>query len=205
VARMTLFGRKGTREDETGSGRHRGATDVATDETRTQVDERDESDRRVLSREEIERRDEIERDARPATTTDPDRAEADDRTPVTTVERPAERVREVEARGRTSVTAVLALVVGLTGLYAALTGVLARPAIAVGVLGVIFAAVALARRTRRRVAGNGLAIFALILSLGAVVIGTAVATDSLPWLQGDTDQVMRIRDWIGAWLPWMVA
>jgi len=196
---MTLFGRKGTREDETGSGRHRGATDVATDETRTQVDERDEPDRRVLSREEIERGDE------PATTTDPDRSEADDRTPVTTVERPVERVREVEARGRTSVTAVLALIVGLTGVYAALTGVLARPAIAVGVLGVIFAAVALARRTRRRVAGNGLAIFALILSLGAVAIGTAVATDSLPWLPGDSDQVMRIRDWIGAWLPWMVA
>ncbi|MEV6520870.1 hypothetical protein AB0M43_02880 [Longispora sp. NPDC051575] len=108
-------------------------------------------------------------------------------------------------RGRTSVLAVAALLVGLTALYAALTGVLARPALLIGLLGLILAVAAVFRPTGRRVAGNGLAVTGLLFSVAALAIGIAVATGSLPGLDGGTDQVVRVRDWFAGWWPWMGA
>ncbi|WP_412543763.1 hypothetical protein R8Z50_15110 [Longispora sp. K20-0274] len=119
--------------------------------------------------------------------------------------RPAPAEPAVEVRGRTGVTSVLALVVGLTALYAALTGVLARPALLVGLLGLVLAVTAVVRPTRRRVTGNGLAVLGALLSVAALAIGIAVATGSLPGLDGGTDQVVRVRDWFAGWWPWMGA
>lgn len=119
--------------------------------------------------------------------------------------RPVPGPTVVEARGRTSVTSVAALVVGLTALYAALTGVLARPALLVGLLGLVLAVAAVVRPTRRRVAGNGLAVLGALCSVAALAIGIAVATGSLPGLDGGTDQVVRVRDWFAGWWPWMGA
>jgi hypothetical protein len=99
--------------------------------------------------------------------------------------------------------ATIALIVGVTSVYAALTGRLAPVAVALGVLGLLFSFAGLSATGRPRIAGGGLAVFALLLSISGAVLGVLAMTGSVSWLDSDVDQVARLRDWIDAQFPFM--
>jgi hypothetical protein len=136
----------------------------------------------------------------------------------------------MRVRGRTSVAATLALVLGLSGLYGALSGRLAPVGLALSILGLLLAFLGLradrpavadraafdkaadaARagsrpvRTfgRRAVAGGGLASFALLISVAGIVVAALALGHASTWLDSDADQVTRARDWLDARLPWL--
>lgn len=122
--------------------------------------------------------------------------------------RPAERVetrREPEPvpervgpRPRSSLMATLALIVGVVGALAVLTGVLAGYGIAAGGLAVLLAIAGISATGRRHVAGRSEAMLALVLGLGAVVFGILVVTDSLSWITTASDKVGELRNWLDA-------
>jgi hypothetical protein len=99
--------------------------------------------------------------------------------------------------------ATLALIVGLTSVYAALTGRLAPVAVALGVVGLLLSFAGLSATGRPRIAGGGLAVFALLLSIGGAVLGVLAMNHTVPWLDSDVDQVARLRDWLDVQLPFM--
>jgi hypothetical protein len=111
--------------------------------------------------------------------------------------------REPKFRARASLIATLALMVGLTSVYAALTGTLAPWAVVLGVLGLLLSFGGLAASGRPRVAGSGLAVLALLLSVGGAVLGVLAMNHVATWLDSDVDQVARLRDWLDAQLPFM--
>jgi hypothetical protein len=104
---------------------------------------------------------------------------------------------------RTSFTATLSLIIGVSATLAALSGRLAPVAIVVGVLGLLFAAAALAAVSRRHVTGHHVALFGLAFSIAGVVFGILAINKSLPWLNGGVDQAAALRDWLDAHLPWL--
>lgn len=106
-------------------------------------------------------------------------------------------------RARASLFAILALVVGLTSVYAALSGRLAPVAVALGVLGLVLSFAGLSASGRPRVAGGGLSVFALLLSVGGAVLGVLAMSGTASWLDADVDQVSRLRDWLDTQLPFM--
>lgn len=106
-------------------------------------------------------------------------------------------------RGRASVLASLSLVLGVGSALTACTGVLAGPGVALGLLAAFAAIGGLAATGQRHVSGKGNATAGLLLGLGAIVIGTLTLTGNLPWSSSDTDQVMRIRDWLEGQAPWL--
>jgi hypothetical protein len=108
----------------------------------------------------------------------------------------AERVR----RPRTSMMATLGLVVSVAAVLAVASGSLVRLGIALGAVGLLFGLIGLATTRRRHVSGSTEAIIALLLSLGAVVVGILAVSDQLSWLSPDTDNVARLRDWLPGWL-----
>jgi hypothetical protein len=128
-----------------------------------------------------------------------------------TVDRPVDRPPVTEPvaektpkfRARASLMATIALIVGLTSVYCALTGRLAPVAVALGVIGLVFSFAGLSATGRPRVAGAGMAVFALLLSVGGAVLGVLAMNHTVPWLDSDVDQVARLRDWLDAQLPFM--
>lgn len=129
---------------------------------------------------------------------DRDRDGVDDR--VQTRPTPA---TQPKVRARSSLFATLALIVGLTSVYAALSGRLAPVAVALGVLGLLLSFGGLSASGRPRVAGGGLSVFALLLSVGGAVLGVLAMTGTVTWLDSDVDQVSRLRDWLDAQFPFM--
>jgi hypothetical protein len=108
-----------------------------------------------------------------------------------------------KVRARASLAATLALIVGLTSVYCALTGRLAPIAVVLGVIGLLLSFAGLSASGRPRVTGSGLAVFALLLSVGGAVLGVLAMTHSVSWLDSDVDQVSRLRDWFDAQFPFM--
>jgi hypothetical protein len=106
-------------------------------------------------------------------------------------------------RARASLMATIALIVGLTSVYCALTGRLAPVAVAVGVIGLLLSFVGLSATGRPRIAGSGLAVFALLLSVGGAVLGILAMNHSATWLDSDVDQVARLREWLDAQFTFM--
>jgi hypothetical protein len=107
-------------------------------------------------------------------------------------------------RARSSLMATLALLVGVTAVYAALTGPLAPVAVALGAVGMLLSITGLFAAARRpRVAGSGLAALALLLSVGGAVLGVLAMLHTAAWLDSDVDQVGRWRDWLNATLPFI--
>jgi hypothetical protein len=99
--------------------------------------------------------------------------------------------------------ATFALLVGLTAVYAALTGRLAPAAVPLGAIGLILSIGGLSATGRPRVAGGGLALLALLLSVGGAVLGVFAMNHATFWLDSDVDQVARWRDWLDTNLPFM--
>jgi hypothetical protein len=114
-----------------------------------------------------------------------------------------DRVETPRMRARASLLATLALMVGLTSVYAALTGRLAPAAVVLGVLGLLLSFGGLTASGKPRVAGGGTAMFALVLSVAGAVLGVLAITGATPWLDSDVDQVAKLRDWLDAQFPFM--
>ncbi|MPZ25998.1 MAG: hypothetical protein GEV12_06005 [Micromonosporaceae bacterium] len=111
--------------------------------------------------------------------------------------------QQAHARPRTSALASLGLVLATAAALTVATGTLARLGIAVGGLAVLVAIAGLAASGRRRSgarAGRAVAAVALLLAVAAIVVGSLAAAGALSWLDTDTDQVARLRDWLPGWL-----
>jgi hypothetical protein len=145
----------------------------------------------------VERERVVERPVVAPPAVDRDRDGVDDRVEA----RPAPAPQKIRARA--SLFATLALMVGLTSVYAALTGRLAPVAIALGVLGLLLSFAGMSASGRPRIAGGGLSAFALLLSIGGAVLGVLAMYGSVSWLDSDVDQVSRLRDWLDTQLPFM--
>ena len=114
-----------------------------------------------------------------------------------------EVVTPVGPRPRASLLATLSLILGTGAALAVLTGVLAGPGVAFGLLAAIVGVGGVSATSRHHVAGKGDALLGIALGLGAIVVGILAITGLLPWLSSDSDQVMRVRDWLEARLPWL--
>lgn len=110
----------------------------------------------------------------------------------------AERAR----RPRTSVLASLSLVAGVIAGLAVATGVLAGLGVAIGVVAVLLGLGGLAASGRRfrYVSGRTQATLALLIAIGAIVIGSLALAGNLSWLDPDTNQVARLREALPSWL-----
>jgi hypothetical protein len=106
------------------------------------------------------------------------------------------------ARPRTSALASLGLVTSVVAVLAVATGALAGLGIAVGVLALVLGLAGLAATGHRYryLAGRGEATVAVLLSLGAIVVGILAVAGELSWLDTGTDQVARLRDELPSWL-----
>ncbi|GIG73229.1 hypothetical protein Pfl04_16330 [Planosporangium flavigriseum] len=141
-----------------------------------------------------------ERD-RAETVAERDRADAvADRDRVDAVD--AERA-EPARWAHTSFTSTLSLILGVCATLAALSGRLAPLGVAIGVVGLVFAAAGLSAVARRHVTGHHVALLGLAFSIAGVVLGILAITKALPWLDGGADQAAQLRDWLDAHLPWM--
>ncbi len=110
-------------------------------------------------------------------------------------------VRQVPSR--VSLLATFGLILGLAGVAAALTGLLAPWAIPLGALGLLLSFGGIIAGVRPNVAGRGLGTLGVLISGTAVVFGILAMTGQVSWLDSDTDQVARLNDWLDAKLPWM--
>ncbi|WP_432828172.1 DUF308 domain-containing protein [Dactylosporangium sp. CA-092794] len=115
----------------------------------------------------------------------------------------AEPVPARQAPARVSLLATLGLILGIVGVAAALTGLLAPWAIAVGALGLVFSFGGIIAGVRPNVAGRGLGTLGVLVSGTAVVFGILALTGQVGWLDSHTDQVARLKDWLDTQLPWM--
>jgi hypothetical protein len=107
-------------------------------------------------------------------------------------------------RPRASLTATLSLILGVVGAVAVLTGLLAGPGVAVGLIAAMVGLGGVAATSRRHVAGKSDALLGIALGLAATVLGVLALTGNLSWLNGDTDIVARVHDWFAAQLPWLL-
>jgi hypothetical protein len=142
-------------------------------------------------------------EARTAAATPAATAATAERKPVTVGRDGTEEMVLTGPRPRASVWATLSLIIGLLSLLTVFTGVLAGPGVGLGLLAAFAAIGGISATSRRHVAGKGDAMLGLLLGLAAIVVGTLTLTGNLPWLNTDTDQVMRVRDWMDARLPWL--
>jgi hypothetical protein len=99
-------------------------------------------------------------------------------------------------RPRSSLFATLSLIVGLIAVLTVLTGMLADVGVGLGIVAAVLAFGGLSATRRRHVAGRFDAVLGLVLALVAIVIGIFAITNSLPWLNLNTDTVPQVRDWL---------
>ena len=107
---------------------------------------------------------------------------------------------EAPAKGRVSWSAVLGVMFGLTGVFAALTGTLTPIGLAAGALGVFWSVAGLVATRRPYVASRPLAGLALLLSAAALVLTAMVYSGEFDWLNRD-DQVGWLRSWLDVRVP----
>jgi hypothetical protein len=106
-------------------------------------------------------------------------------------------------RTHTSVLATVGVIVGLTGMAAALTGRLAPFGIALGLLGGLFSFGGAAMGARPRVTGRGLGSFGLLVGVASIVLSALALAHATSWLDSNVDQVAAFRNWVNLQLPWM--
>jgi hypothetical protein len=105
-------------------------------------------------------------------------------------------VTPVGPRPRSSLFATLSLIVGLIAVIAVLTGMLADVGVGLGIVAAVFSIGGLSATRHRHVAGRFDAVLGLGLALVAIMLGILAITNSLPWLNLDTDTVPQVRDWL---------
>ena len=169
------------------------------------IDERDEgiAEDRVVARAKVDERQRLAADKTVIMRPNPPvTVDTRQRVPATT-EASAVEALPAGPRPRASLMSTLALVFGVAAAFTVLTGVLAGPGIALGVVAALFGVLGMGATGRRHVAGKADATFGLLLAAGAVVVGILAFNGMLPWLTPETDQVARVRDWLASELPWL--
>jgi hypothetical protein len=140
-----------------------------------------------------------------------ERAEAAARAERTSAERAADRAtngadRETATappavagpRPRASLLATLGLITGVASALLVLSGPLAGYGIGLAVLALILSLGGISATGRRHVAGKSDALIGMVLALGAIVVGVLALTGSLSWLGTDMEPVSRAREWLDA-------
>ena len=79
-----------------------------------------------------------------------------------------------------------------------LSGPLAGYGIGLAVLALILSLGGISATGRRHVAGKSDALIGMVLALGAIVVGVLALTGSLSWLGTDMEPVSRAREWLDA-------
>jgi hypothetical protein len=106
-------------------------------------------------------------------------------------------------RARVSGTAAFSLILGVMGLAATLTGLLAAAGVALGTMAVVVAVPGLVGIRRRHLTGHSLALLGIVCGLCAAAIGVLAIGGYLSWLSGHSDEVSRLHDWLVVKLPWL--
>jgi hypothetical protein len=106
-------------------------------------------------------------------------------------------------RARTSFTATISLIMGVSATLAALSGRLAPVAVVIGAVGLLIAGLGMAEVSRRHVTGHHVALLGLAFSIAGVALGILAINRFAPWLDGGADQVSRLRDWLDAHFAWL--
>jgi hypothetical protein len=99
-------------------------------------------------------------------------------------------------RPRTSLMSIIGLVLGLSGTYAALTGMLAVTGIALGGLGLLASIFGGLASARAHITGRTLTILGLITGAGGVVFGILALSGTLSWLDLHHDGIPALAHWI---------
>lgn len=97
----------------------------------------------------------------------------------------------------------LGLILGVVSVCAALTGLLAPEAAAVGVLGLLISVGGLIAASRPALTGRGLAGLGGILALVAIGLAVLAMSGRYPWPNSRVDEVSRWHTWLvdrWAWL-----
>jgi hypothetical protein len=101
-------------------------------------------------------------------------------------------------RPRASLLATLGLITGVASALLVLSGPLAGYGIGLAVLALILSLGGISATRRRHVAGKSDALIGMVLALGAIVVGVLALTGSLSWLGTDMEPVSRAREWLDA-------
>jgi hypothetical protein len=101
-------------------------------------------------------------------------------------------------RPRASLLATSGLITGVASALLVLSGPLAGYGIGLAVLALILSLGGISATGRRHVAGKSDALIGMVLALGAIVVGVLALTGSLSWLGTDTESVSRLREWLDA-------
>jgi hypothetical protein len=101
-------------------------------------------------------------------------------------------------RPRASLLATLGLITGVASALLVFSGPLAGYGIGLAVIALILSLGGIYATRRRHVAGKSDALIGMVLALGAIVVGVLALTGSLAWLGTDTEPVSRVREWLDA-------
>jgi hypothetical protein len=99
---------------------------------------------------------------------------------------------------RASLLATLGLVLGVASALLVLSGPLLGYGIGVAVLALILSLGGVHATGQRHVAGKSDALLGMVLSLAAIVVGVLALTGSLSWLGTDMQPVSTFRQWLDA-------
>jgi hypothetical protein len=122
----------------------------------------------------------------------------EDRAPRVAERAPVPPAAAAGPRPRASLLATLGLITGVAAALLVLSGPLAGYGIGLAVLALLLSLGGISATGRRHVAGKSDAIIGLLLALGAIVVGVLALTGSLPWLGTDMDSASRAREWLDA-------
>jgi hypothetical protein len=106
-------------------------------------------------------------------------------------------------RSRVSTQAVLGLVVGVVGLCAAFTGLLAPEGFVLGVIGTLLSAVGLAHAGRPGGTGRGTAALGALLGLAAATLALMAMSGRYSWIDAGTDHVAGLHRWLASHWSWL--
>ena len=84
-----------------------------------------------------------------------------------------------------------------------LTGSLAGPGVAIGVVAAFVGLSGMAASSASHVTGRGNAMLGMLLGLAAIVAGVLAMTGTLPWLASDAEPLARVGAWLEAHVPWL--
>jgi hypothetical protein len=120
--------------------------------------------------------------------------------PVTERTAPDHTVEDVPVRDdrkpRASVLATLGLILSVVSALLVLSGPLLGYGIGLAVLALILSLGGISATGSRHIAGKTDALIGMILSLGAIVVGVLALTGSLSWLGTDMHPVTSVRHWL---------
>ena len=101
-------------------------------------------------------------------------------------------------RPRASLLATLSLILAVAGAMLVLSGPLVGYGVGVAGLALVLSIAGLRATGKWHVAGKTDALIAMVLALGAIVLGVLALTGSLSWLGTDAQPATNFREWLDA-------